>query len=318
MRRFVYILVGLFGIAMSALPVFAFDPTYRNLTLRLDSTGTSLAIINNTLGFTPTITYIDTGIFEVDYSGHSLNDNAKKIWTAACGSQNNYAMIAVVEDNYFGAEQARISSIPANDPIIADVPTAPDSPQSCYFDFKYYDGSQVDPALVPAGGTTGQILSKVNGTDYNTQWVDAPTGTGGSSSTTMVTDWPDAIKCTWWSGSAVTSTRIYYASVMPDAGDFSLTGEYMYNSLGNSNLWFNADGTIDTTNTEASLTGGSCAGKTIAQLYTDNQAYNFVGGGTGTLAANTFTKGDYYIVGTGMVGVGFLALDFLRKVFVGV
>lgn len=25
---------------------------------------------------------------------------------------------------------------------------------------------------VPAGGTTGQILAKINGTDYNTQWID--------------------------------------------------------------------------------------------------------------------------------------------------
>jgi len=34
-------------------------------------------------------------------------------------------------------------------------------------------------AGVPTGGTTGQILSKVDGTDYNTQWVD--TGSGASA-----------------------------------------------------------------------------------------------------------------------------------------
>lgn len=28
-------------------------------------------------------------------------------------------------------------------------------------------------ALVPSGGTAGQVLSKVNGTDFNTQWLDA-------------------------------------------------------------------------------------------------------------------------------------------------
>lgn len=33
-------------------------------------------------------------------------------------------------------------------------------------------------AGVPTGGTTGQILSKINGTNYNTQWIDAPTGGG--------------------------------------------------------------------------------------------------------------------------------------------
>ena len=31
---------------------------------------------------------------------------------------------------------------------------------------------------IPAGGTTGQILGKIDGDDYNTQWIDAPTGGG--------------------------------------------------------------------------------------------------------------------------------------------
>lgn len=29
---------------------------------------------------------------------------------------------------------------------------------------------------VPAGGTAGQVLAKVDGTDYNTEWIDAPSG----------------------------------------------------------------------------------------------------------------------------------------------
>lgn len=29
---------------------------------------------------------------------------------------------------------------------------------------------------VPPGGTTGQVLAKVNGSDYNTQWIDPPSG----------------------------------------------------------------------------------------------------------------------------------------------
>lgn len=33
-------------------------------------------------------------------------------------------------------------------------------------------------AGVPTGGTTGQILAKINGTNYNTQWIDPPTGSG--------------------------------------------------------------------------------------------------------------------------------------------
>lgn len=39
---------------------------------------------------------------------------------------------------------------------------------------------------VPAGGTTGQILAKATGDDYDTEWVDAPEGTGGGS-----TAWDD-------------------------------------------------------------------------------------------------------------------------------
>ena len=39
------------------------------------------------------------------------------------------------------------------------------------------DGSDgADGEGVPAGGTTGQILEKIDGTDYNTQWADPPSG----------------------------------------------------------------------------------------------------------------------------------------------
>lgn len=34
---------------------------------------------------------------------------------------------------------------------------------------------------VPTGGTTGQVLSKIDNTNYNTQWVTASGGSGGIS-----------------------------------------------------------------------------------------------------------------------------------------
>lgn len=37
----------------------------------------------------------------------------------------------------------------------------------------------IETKLVPAGGTTGQVLTKSNDTDYATQWSD-PAGGGGS------------------------------------------------------------------------------------------------------------------------------------------
>jgi hypothetical protein len=36
-----------------------------------------------------------------------------------------------------------------------------------------------------AGGTSGQILAKVDNTDYNTEWIDAPSGSGMSGSGTV-------------------------------------------------------------------------------------------------------------------------------------
>jgi hypothetical protein len=49
-------------------------------------------------------------------------------------------------------------------------------------------GPQGDPGEgVPTGGTTGQVLAKIDGTDYNTQWVNQSGGTsnldGGNAST---------------------------------------------------------------------------------------------------------------------------------------
>ena len=44
-----------------------------------------------------------------------------------------------------------------------------------------YQGGSSDAHGIPVGGTTGQVLSKIDGTDYNVHWVDASSGGGGSS-----------------------------------------------------------------------------------------------------------------------------------------
>ena len=61
-----------------------------------------------------------------------------------------------------------------------------------------YTDSQIEAAMadvhsVPAGGTAGQVLAKVDGTDYNTHWVDQ---TSGSSFEPKV--WFDTIADTEW------------------------------------------------------------------------------------------------------------------------
>lgn len=54
------------------------------------------------------------------------------------------------------------------------------------------EGPQGDPGDtgpagqgVPTGGTAGQVLAKIDGTNYNTEWVDQTGGGGGSSSYDM-------------------------------------------------------------------------------------------------------------------------------------
>ena len=45
------------------------------------------------------------------------------------------------------------------------------------------DGADgADGVGVPAGGTAGQVLAKIDGTDYNTEWVDQTGGGGGGNS----------------------------------------------------------------------------------------------------------------------------------------
>ena len=52
---------------------------------------------------------------------------------------------------------------------------------------------------VATGGTTDQILAKASGTDYDTEWIDAPSGGGGS-----VGAWTEVFPSTTgiWNGSA--------------------------------------------------------------------------------------------------------------------
>lgn len=50
-------------------------------------------------------------------------------------------------------------------------------------------GDQGDPGQgVPAGGTTGQVLAKIDATDYNTEWIDQSSGSGGATGRLPVQD----------------------------------------------------------------------------------------------------------------------------------
>lgn len=63
------------------------------------------------------------------------------------------------------------------------------------------DGTDgADGVGVPAGGTAGQVLSKIDSTNYNTQWVDQSSG-GSDIQTYIQTTQPSVTvgtKYVWW------------------------------------------------------------------------------------------------------------------------
>lgn len=75
--------------------------------------------------------------------------------------------------------------------------------------YVYYDGYWIDPSTggaagVPAGGTTGQLLAKVDGDDYDTEWIDPPQSlpAGGTEGQILVKSTDDDYDTTWADNSA--------------------------------------------------------------------------------------------------------------------
>ena len=100
---------------------------------------------------------------------------------------------------------------------------------------------------------------------------------GGSGPATLISGWPDAIKCNV-SGWGDVILRILHA---PYTGN-----NYFYyrfiNSGTNYDIRFNTDGTW----AEDTIAANNCENKTISQLYTDGQAFNMTGA-SGSLSTDS-------------------------------
>lgn len=85
---------------------------------------------------------------------------------------------------------------------------------------------------VPAGGTAGQILAKVDGTDYNTGWIDAPSGGDIETYTLATFDEtliPATAPFTWFiAGGDKTTASASYTSYMPLIESRSSRSSYVY------------------------------------------------------------------------------------------
>lgn len=79
------------------------------------------------------------------------------------------------------------------------------------------EGPQGDPGAagpgVAAGGTTGQILAKNSATDYDTGWIDAPTGGGGGADSYHFPRWTNPAE--WYTLPHTSRTTSAYINDYP-------------------------------------------------------------------------------------------------------
>lgn len=117
--------------------------------------------------------------------------------------------------------------------------------------------------------TANEITSGTFSGNYNFNGnVDFTNATiVGNGSSSMVTDWPDAIKCNSGSGHRI----LNYVYESDSSG---LHGYRQANSI-EVKIVFNPDGSY---NSHDEMTGYDCLGKSIQQLYDNGQAFNLVGG----------------------------------------
>jgi hypothetical protein len=135
------------------------------------------------------------------------------------------------------------------------------------------------------GGLVYDLTNNVLKTCDGTSWNTVAAGGVGAGGNTMVSGWPDSISCSGSSGSLIfdfmwsDSTSNYYYQTRGDYASAGSIPSMRYNSSGTQNL-HTADGGWGNYMT-------SCSGKTIAQLYTAGQAYNFIGNSSAAAAGTT-------------------------------
>ncbi len=143
---------------------------------------------------------------------------------------------------------------------------------------------EYNPTTGAVTSTTGD--SNIDGHDCPTTYTAATKvyyGGGGSGSSsgsgegdTMIEDWPDAILC-GDVNDANNPLPLLLAYKMSTAVRYS---HHEYHT--NYTITYNLDGTV---NSQVGMNAAgpySCDNETITQLYADNRAFNFVGGGSGS------------------------------------
>lgn len=148
---------------------------------------TATASVDNVSSNNPTVAVTKTGTdaapsFAFDFSGLK----------GATGPQGEQGIQGVQgpagEDGADGADgvtpvisaSATADALSSANPTVTVTKSGTDAAPSFAFAFSGLKGAAgVNGQGVPAGGTAGQVLSKIDGTDYNTGWVTPSSGGGG-------------------------------------------------------------------------------------------------------------------------------------------
>lgn len=176
---------------------FSYSNTANNVTLNVNSTGAKSIYYNNAV-------YTTSGNFVCGYANTHfvyMYNGANWVWIShGADSNTTYGAMSVSEGQTATATSSRVMRSDYLKQIIQ------------YHAVPAGQG-------VPAGGTAGQILSKVDGTDYNTEWIDAPSGGDIETYTLATFDEtliPTTAPFTWFiAGGSKTTASTSYTSYMP-------------------------------------------------------------------------------------------------------
>lgn len=166
--------------------------------------------------------------------------------------------------------------------------------RECYWAcWSYWRSGATGPAGqgVPTGGTTGQVLAKVDGTDYNTEWVDS---SGGSSDHGALTGLGDDDH-TQYHNNARGDAR-YYTQTQLDAGQ--LDTRYFTESEVTSALSGKADTShthsiANVTGLQTALDGKQASEGNYMAFYphhiSNYDTYTLIGVGSLTMSGSRYT-----------------------------
>ncbi|ABE64559.1 hypothetical protein Nham_3856 [Nitrobacter hamburgensis X14] len=138
-----------------------------------------------------------------------------------------------------------------------------------------------------SGKVSGSVLVYTGAT---TSWTALPIQ-NVMSTTTILTNWPDAIGCLLSTG----TYYIYLATALPANGSSLYLYRPIRNAGGDTYAEFNSDGTYNSASSTSDTNASDCNGQSVSQLYASGRAFNFIGN-SGSGSGDRITSGTTSMV----------------------